>query len=148
MSVQFISVTQSCLTLCDPMDCSTPGFPVQHQLSELVQTHVHWVSDAILYCPLLLNLQFFPASGSFPMSQFSASGDQSIGVSASPSVFPMNVQDWFPLEWIGWISLHSKRLSRVFSNTTVKNINSSVLIFLYNPTLTSIHDHWKNHSLD
>ena len=64
--------------------------------------------------------QFFPASGSFPMSQFFASGGQSIGVSASASVLPMNIQDWFPLGWTGWISLQSKGLSRVFSNTTVQ----------------------------
>ena len=65
-------------------------------------------------------LQSFPASGSFPMSQFFASGSQSIGVSASASVFPMNIQDWFPLRWTGWISLQFKGLSRVFSNTTVQ----------------------------
>ena len=64
-------------------------------------------------------LQYFPASGSFPMSQFSASGGQSIGVSASTSVLPVNIQDWFPLGWTGWISLKSKGLSRVFSNTTI-----------------------------
>ena len=65
--------------------------------------------------------QSFPASGSFQMSQLFVSGGQSIGVSASTSVFPMNIQDWSPLEWIGWISLQSKGLSRVFSNTTVQN---------------------------
>ena len=64
-------------------------------------------------------LQSFPASGAFPMSQFFASGGQSIGVSASTSVLPVNIQDWFPLGWIGWISLQSKGLSRIFSNTTV-----------------------------
>ena len=65
-------------------------------------------------------LQYFPALGSFPMSQFFASGDQSIGVSASASVLPMNIQDWFPLGWTGWISLQPKGLSRVFSDTTVQ----------------------------
>ena len=69
--------------------------------------------------PFSTCLQSFPASGSFPMSQFFASGGQSIGVSASASVLPMNIQDWFPLGWTGWISLQSKGLSRVFSNTTV-----------------------------
>ena len=93
-------------------------------------------------------LQSFPASGSFQMSQLFASGGQSIGVSALTSVLPMNIQDWFPLGWTGWISLQSKGLSSVFSNTTVQNINSSALSFLYSPTLTSIHDHWKNHGLD
>ena len=93
-------------------------------------------------------LQSFPASGSYQMSQFSASGSQSIGESASTSLFPMNTKHWSPLGWTGWISLPSKGLSRVFSNTTFKNINSFVLSFLHSPTLTSIHDHWKNHSLD
>ena len=65
-------------------------------------------------------LQSFPASGSFPRSQFFASGSQSIGVSASESVLPMSIQDWFPLGWTGWISLQSKGFSRVFSNTTVQ----------------------------
>ena len=74
----------------------------------------------ILCCPLLLLPQSFPASGSFQMSQFFASGGQSIGISASTSVLPMNTQDWFPLGWTGWISLQSKGLSRVFSNTTVQ----------------------------
>ena len=92
--------------------------------------------------------QSFPASGSFQMDQLFTSGGQSIGVSASTSVLPMNTQDWSPLGWTGWIFLQSKGLSRVFSNTIVQNINYSVLSFLHSPTLTSIHDHWKNHSLD
>ena len=98
--------------------------------------------------PLSSCPQSFPASGYFQMSQLFTSGVQSIGVSASTSVLPMNTQDWSPLGWTGWISLQSKGLSRVFSNTQFKSINSSVLSFLYSPTLTSIHDHWKNHSLD
>ena len=73
-----------------------------------------------LCCPFYARLQFFPASGTFPMSQFFTSGGQCIGVSASASVLPMNIQDWFPLGWTGWISLQSKGLSRVFSNTTVQ----------------------------
>ena len=93
--------------------------------------------------PFSSSPQSFPASGSLPMSQFFASGGQSIGVSASKSVLPMNTQDLSPLGLAGWISLQSKGLSRVFSNTTVQSINSSVLSFLYSPTLTSIHDHWK-----
>ena len=94
-------------------------------------------------------LQSFPASGAFPMSQVFTSGGQSIGVSASTSVLPMNTQDWFPLGWTGWISLQSKGPSRVFSNTTqFKSIDSSALSFLYCPTLTSIRDYWKNHRFD
>ena len=92
-------------------------------------------------------LESFPASGSFPMSQLFSSGGQSIGVSASTSVLPTNIQDWFPLGWTGWIFLQSKGLSRVFSNTTVQKHQSSVLSFLYSPTLTSIHDYWKTIAL-
>ena len=93
--------------------------------------------------------QSLPASESFPMSQLVTWGGQSSGVSASTLVLLMNTQDWSPLEWTGWISLQSKGLSRVFSNTLqLKSINSLALSFLHSPTLTSIHDHWKNHSLD
>ena len=122
--VQFSSVTQSCLTLCDPMNCSTPGLPVQHQLLEFTQTHVHWVGDTIQPShPVFLFfscLQFFPASGSFLMSQLFASGGQSVGVSALASFLPKNTQGWSPSACTGWISLQSKGLSRVFSNTTVQ----------------------------
>ena len=91
--------------------------------------------------------QSFPASGSFQMSQLFASGGQSIGISASTSVLSMNTQDWSPLGWTGWISLQPKRDSQESSPTPqFKNINSLGLRFLYSPTLTSIHDHWKNHS--
>ena len=92
--------------------------------------------------------QSLPASESFPMSQLFAWGGQSTGVSALALFLPKNTQDWSPLEGTGWISLQSKGLSRVFSNTTVKNINSSVLSFLHSPTLASIHNHWKKYSLD
>ena len=94
-------------------------------------------------------LQSFPASGSFPVSQLFALGGQSIGVSASASVFPMIIQDWFPLGLTGFISLQFRRLWRVFSNTTdSKSTNSLALSLLYGVTLTSIHDYWKNHSFD
>ena len=91
-------------------------------------------------------LHSFPAAGSFPMSQFFASGSQSIGALAS--VLTMNVQDWFLLGLTGWISLKSKRLSRSFSTPQFKSIKSLGLSFLYSPTLISIHDYWKNHSFD
>ena len=97
-SVQFSAVSQSCLTLCDPTNCSTPGFPVHHQLPELAQAHVHQVGDAIQpsypllsHSPPAFNLS--PASRYFLRSQFFALGGQSIGVSASASVLPMNIQD-------------------------------------------------------
>ena len=127
-------MAQLCLTLCDPMNHSTPGLTVHHQLPEFTQTHVHRVSDAIQPShPLLSPSPPAPnpsASGSSPMSQLFAQGGQSIGVSASASVLTMNTQDWCPLGWTSWIlglvgwtswiSLQSKGLSRVFSNTVVQ----------------------------
>ena len=117
------SVTQSCLTLCDPMDCGMPGFPVLHYLPELAQTHAHWVSDAISssVVPFSSYLQSFPASGSFLMSPHFESGGHSTGASASVLVLLMNIQGWFPLGMTGslktgLISLQSNGLSRVFSN--------------------------------
>ena len=122
--MDFSSVAQSRPTLWDTMDCSTLGLPVHHQLLEFTQTNVHWVSDAIQpshpVIPISSHLQSFPASGSFQMNQFFASGGQRIRVSASALVLPMNIQDWFPLGLTGWIPLQSKGLSRVFSNTTVQ----------------------------
>ena len=195
-SVQLSSVSQSCLTLCNPMECSTPGSSVhgifQARILDWVvisysgdlpdqgveptsltsptlgggflttmppgklQIHLqlftntlqlYGLQQARLPCPsptpkaysnscpqswwchptisssvipFYSHLQTFPASGFYPMSQFFTSGGQSIGVSASATVLPMNIQDWFPLGWTGWISLESKGLSRVFYNTTVQ----------------------------
>ena len=119
---QFSSVAQSCLTL-QLHGLQHPGLPVHRQLPEFTQTHVHWVGDAIQPFHSVIpfsRLQSFLASRSFPMSHFFASGGQSIGASPSASVLPINIQDWFPLGWSGWISLQSKGLSRVFSNTTVQ----------------------------
>ena len=122
-SVQFShSVVSDSL---QPMNSSTPGLPVHHKLLEFTQTHIHLVSDAIqpshpLVIPFSSCPQSLPASGSFLMSQLFSWGGQSIGVSASASVLPMNTQDWSPLRWTGWISLQFKGLSRVFSNTTVQ----------------------------
>ena len=123
-SVQFSSVAQLYPVLCDPMDCGMPGFPVLHQLPELAKIHVHQVGDAIQPSSSVISslpvLQSFPALGCFPMSHFFTYGGLSIGASASASVLPMNIQDWFPLGLTGLISLQSKGLSRVFSNTTVQ----------------------------
>ena len=98
--------------------------------------------------PFFSHLQYFPASGSFQTSQCFASGGQSIGVSVSASVLPRNTQDWSPLGWTGWISLQSKEFSRVFFNTTVQKQQFFGTQLSYSSTLTSIHDYWKNHSLD
>ena len=124
-SVQFNSVAQPCPTLCNPMNHSMQGLPVQHQLLEFTQTLVHRVSDAIhpshpLSLPFSSCPQSLPASESFPMSQLFAWGGQSIGVSALASFLPKKSQGWSPSEWTAWISLQSKGLSRVFSNTAVQ----------------------------
>ena len=146
----YCSVTRSCLTLCDSIDCITPGFPVLHCLPELAQTHVHRVADAIqpshsLSSPSPAFNLSQPALGSFPMSQFFASGGQSPGASAS--VPPMNIQGWFPLGLTGLIFLQSKWLSRIFSITTVWEHQC----FSTQPSLWSnsqVHNYRKNHSFD
>ena len=126
----YSSVAQLYLTLCILMDCSTPGFTVLHQLPELAQTHVHQVGNAIKpfhsVIPFSSCLQSFPASRSFLISQLLASCDRNIGASAS--VLPMNIQDLFPLGWIGWIPLQFKRL-------TVKSL------FQHHSSKTSILQH-------
>ena len=121
MYLQFSSVTQSCSTLWNPMDYSMPVFSVHHQLLERTQTHVHWDGDAISSSVIPFScLQFSPESGSFPVSQFFISGGQSIGASASTSILPMNIQDWFPLRWTGLISLQSKGLSSLLQHHSLK----------------------------
>ena len=122
---QFSSAAHLCLTLWDPMDYSVPGLPVYHQLPKFTQTHVHQVGDAIQPSHPLSS----PSPPAFNLSQHQglfqwvSSAHQMakvLGVSVSTSVLPMNIQDWFPFRWTGWISLQSKGLSRVFSNTTVQ----------------------------
>ena len=124
------------LNPCNPMNHSTAGLPVHHQLQvypnscPLSQWCHPTISSSVV--PLSSCLQSFPISGSFQMSQLFASGGQNIGVSASTLVLPMNTQDWSPLGWTGWISLQSKGLSRVSSNTTVqKHQYFSVQLSLY-----------------
>ena len=141
--VQFSLVAQSCLTLCNPTDCSRPGLPVHHQLPDFIQKCPlnQWchptISSSVI--PFSSCLQFSQHQGLFKWVSF-ASGAQSTGVSISTSVLPMNTQDWSPC---------SPRDSQESSPTPqFKSINSSVLSFLYSPTLTSIHDYWKNHSFD
>ena len=123
VSVQFSSVAQLCPTLCDPMNCSTQGLPVHHRLPEFTQTHVYWVGDVIQPSHPLSSPSSAPnpsASEPFPMSQPFAWGGQSTGVSALASFLLKNTQGWSPSEWTGWISLQSKGLSGVFSNTTIQ----------------------------
>ena len=125
--------------------CPSPTPRVYSNSSLLSRWSHPTISSSVV--PFSSCLQSFPASGSFQMSQLFALGGQRIGVSASTSVLPMNTQDWSLLGWTSWI-LQSKGLSRVFSNHSSKSINSSALSFLYSPTLTSIHDEWKNHNFD
>ena len=119
-----------------PMNCSRPGFPVFYYLLRVCSNScpLSWwclptISSSVV--PFSSCLQSSPASGSFQMSQFFASGGQSIGASASASVIPMNIQDWFPLGWTGWISLQSKGLSRVFYNTTVQKHHSKIFSIVH-----------------
>jgi len=139
----------SCPTLYSFMDYSTPGLPVLHYLPEFVQIHVHWISDVSNHFILChhhlfsIFLQSFPASGSFPSSQFFTSGGQRIGASASASVLPMSILGWFPLQLTGLISLLSKGLSRIFFTTTIQK--HQFFTTQSSSTLTSVHDYWKNH---
>ena len=149
------SVPLSCSVMCNSANPWTATFQASLSITNSWSPpnpcpSSRWCYPTISSSVLLFSScpQSFPASGSFPMSQPFASGGQSIGVSASRSVLPMNTQDWSSLGWTGWISLQSKGLSRVFSNTTVQKHQFFSAQFLYIPTLTSIHDHWKNHSLD
>ena len=121
--VLLLLFTQSCLTLCDPIDYSTPGFPVLHYLPEFVRIHVYWVDDSIqsthpLLPPFSSCLQSFPSPRSFPVSRLFTSDGQNFGASALASVLSMTIQGWFPLRLAGLISL-CKRLTGVFSSTTV-----------------------------
>ena len=130
LSVQFSSVAQLCPSLCHPMDCSTPGLPVHHHLPELAQTQsiqLVMPSNHLIFChPLLLLPPIPPTIRVFYNESMFHMRYQSSGVSASASVLPMNTQNWSPLGWTVWISLQSKGLSRVFSNT----ISSAALSFL------------------
>ena len=126
-SVQFSSVTQPCPTLYDPMNLSMSGLPVHHITPGVYSNSCPlsmWCHPAISssVVPFSSCPQSLPASRTFKTSQIFTWGGQSIGVSASASVLPKNTQDWYPLGWIGWISLQSKGLSRVFSNTTVQKL--------------------------
>ena len=135
------------------MDCSTLDFPVPHHLPEFAQVHVHWISDAIQHISssaalFSFCLQSFPASGSFPMSQLSSSGGQSIGASAS--VLPKSIQSWFHLRLTGLVSLLSKGLlafQESFPALQFESINSLAFCFLNCPALTFIHDYWKTIAL-
>ena len=145
-------VTQSCLTLCDSMDCSMPGFPVHHQVLELTQLmsiELVMPSNRLILClPLLFPPSIFSSIRIYSKEsalhiRWPKYWSFSFKISTS-SEYP----EMTPLGWTGWISLQSKGLSRVFSNITVQKHQFSALSCLYSPTLTSIHDYWKNNSFD
>ena len=120
-SVQLLSCVRFFATSWTAARQAFLSFPNAWSLLKLMSIQSVMPSNHLILCrPFSSHLQSFPASGSFPISQLFASGGQSIGASASASVLPVNVQDWFPLGWTGWISLHSKGLTRVFSNSTVQ----------------------------
>ena len=150
----FCEVAQSCLTLCNPMDCSTRGSPVHHQLLELAQIHVYWVGNAIQpSCPLSS-----PSPPAFNLSQHQGLFNELtlhirwpkcwIFSSNSISVLPMNIQDWFPLGLTDLISCCPRDSQESSPTPQFRSINSSVLSYLYGPTLTFIHKYWKNHGFD
>ena len=151
--IQFSSVTQSCPTLCDLMDCSMPGLPVHHQLPEPTQTHVHCVGDAInhltLCRSLLLLLSIFTSMRVF-------SNESALHIrrpkcwSFSFNISPSNEHPGlisFRMDWLDLLAVQGT-LKSLLQHHSSKASYSLALSFFYSPTLTSIHDHWKNHSLD
>ena len=148
----YFSVSMSSLTVCNPMNYSTPGFSVLHFLPEQTQK-IHlgqWCNPTILSsvasfssCP-----KSFPASGPFPMNWLFASGGQSIGASASTSGLPMSIQGWFPVGLTHLISSCPRDFQKSSPAPQFKSIDFSGLRLLYGPMLTSVHDYWKNHSFD
>ena len=139
---QFNSVSQLCLTLCDPTDCSTSGFPVHHQLPKVDQTHVHQVGDAVQpshpssVIPFSSCLQSFPALGYFPMSQFFTSGGQSFSFIISLSNEYSGLVS-FRMDWLDLLAAQETQESS--PTPQFKSISSLALSFLYGLNLTSIH---------
>ena len=139
--VQLLSCVQLFATPWTTAHQASLSFTLSQSLLRLIPIKSVMASNHLILCrPLLLLPSIFPSIRSFPMSRLLALGGQSIGASASVSVLPMNSQGWFPLGLTGLISLQSKGLSRVFSSTIVRGINSSALSLLYGPTLTSVLD--------
>ena len=160
LTLQISSVAQSCPTLCDPMNCSTPSLPVHHQLLEPTQTHVHWASDAIHHLILCHPLFFFLSSSflsAVNLSQHQGLSDELVLCIRWPKYWSFSFSTIPSNEYSGVISFRMDWLDLLAAQGTLKSLlqhhssktNSSALSFLYSPTLTSIHDYyWKNHSFD
>ena len=152
ISILLSSFIQWCLILWDRMDCSMPGFPVQQKLLECSNScpSSRWwhptISSSVI--PFSSCLQSFPASGSFPMSQFLASGGQITAILVSASILPMNTQNWFLLGLMVWSPCSPRNSQESSLALQLKSIHSLALSFLYGSTLTSKHDYWKNHRFD
>ena len=151
--IQFSSVTQSCPTLCDPIDCSTPGLHVHHQLPEYTQIHFHWVSDAIQsYHPLLSpsppTFNLCQHQGLFKWVSSSHEVAKVLEFQLQHQSFQWKFRTDFLQDGLVGSSCSPKDSQESSPTPQFKSINSLALSFLYSPTLTSIHDLWKNHSLD
>ena len=146
-SVQFSSVAQLCPTFCDPMDCSTPGLPVHQQLPEFTQTHVHWVSDAIQsshsVIPFSSHLQSFPAQGLFKWLSSLRHVAKVLEFQIQHQSFQWTPRTDLPYDGPVGSPCSPRDSQKSLQTPQFKSINSSVLSFLYSPTLTSIHDYWK-----
>ena len=148
-SVQLLSLVRIFVTLWIAAGQDSLSINKFWSLLKLMSIKSVIPSNHLIIChSLLLLLSIFPSIRVFPSESALQSGGQSTGVSASTSLLPMNTQDWSPLGWTTWISLQSKELSRVFSNTTVQKHWFFWAQLFYSPTLTSIPDHWKNHIID
>ena len=149
---QISSVVQSCPTLCNPMNHSTPGLPVHHQLLEFTQAHVHWVvmpsNHLILCCPLLLLPSIFPNIRVFSNESALRIWWPKYWSFSFKSVLPMNTPDWSPLGCTGGSPCSPSGSQESSPTPQYKSINSSAFSFLYGPTLTSVHDYWKSQSFD
>ena len=145
--IQFSSVIHSCPTLCDPMDCSTPGFPVLHHLTELAQTHVHWVGDAIQPSHPLSS----PSPPAFNLSQHQGLFQWVASSHQVAKVLELQSQSFqwiFRTDWLVWSPCSPRDFQESCPTPQFKCINSSMLSFHYGLTLTSISDYWKNHNFD
>ena len=150
---KFSSVAQLCPTLCNPMDCSMPGFPVYHQLPELAQTHVHWVGDAIqpshpLSSHSLPDFNLSQHQGLFHWASSSYQVAKILEFQLQHQSFQWIFRTDFLSNWPVWSPCSPRNSQESSPTPQFKSSNSSVLSFLYSPALTSIHDYWKNHSLD